>query len=96
MSTEHGITLDEQIRWLGNLACGDLRMAAQIRRGNCARDIALDPAPWEAECREEAAMLLAIENTLRAAQVSAVSPPPSSPAAFPSEPEGPEGFYPGD
>lgn len=49
------MTLDEQIAWLERRACEALR---------CARYA--DDDAWGQTDREEAAMLLAVENTLRA------------------------------
>lgn len=56
------MTLDEQIAWLADKACEEMRDAAECR--DCAE---IDPGMLEPEqaCREHAATLLTIENTLR-------------------------------
>lgn len=66
------VTLDEQIAWLEQQAQEILATASEFARGaGLYRDY--NNADWarrceegEAECRERAATLLTIENTLRA------------------------------
>jgi hypothetical protein len=111
MAPDHGITIDEQVRWLGEQGARRLKMAAN-RDKRVAEDreyartrpgsswyLLANAKRKEADgvkLREEAAVFLAIENTLRAVQVSAVSPPSASPADSPLGPNGSGGFYRGD
>jgi hypothetical protein len=91
MVADHGITIDEQVRWLGEQAASLLSTKQWMRfEGQWVPD-----PRWESR-REDSSMLLAIENTLRAVQVSAVSPPSASPADSPLGPNGSGGFYRGD
>jgi hypothetical protein len=80
MAPDHGITIDEQVRWLGEQGARRLKMAAN-RDKRVAKDreyartrpgsswYLANAARKEADgvkLREEAAVFLAIENTLRA------------------------------
>lgn len=58
MTTDHGITLDEQIRLMGDLACEALRREKVYAN--------LGQRTGAMLMREDASMLLTVENTLRA------------------------------
>lgn len=62
------MTLDEQIAWLEQQACEALSDAQEIEVFHLGNPIQLD---WAAEERENAAILLTIENTLRAVRDAA-------------------------